>query len=54
MACVRRQGSISLESAPEARGWKGRFGPEDLARDEHWTERALDGWRGWDAAPGRA
>ena len=34
---------------PEAKGWKEKFGPDDLVRDEHWTELALDDWDGWDA-----
>ena len=33
----------------EANGWKSQFGPEDLVRDDHWTELALDEWDGWDA-----
>ena len=35
---------------PQANGWKSQFAPEDLVRDDHWTELALDEWKGWDAA----
>lgn len=34
--------------AVEAKGWKKTFGPNDLVRDDHWTELALDDWDGWD------
>lgn len=37
------------DSVREAKGWKEKFGPDDLVRDEHWTELALDDWDGWDA-----
>ncbi|CAE7775355.1 unnamed protein product [Symbiodinium sp. CCMP2456] len=43
---------IRIEAAPnvrEANGWRNKFGPEDLVRDEHWTEVGLDDWDGWDA-----
>lgn len=43
---------IRIEAAPnvrEANGWRSKFGPEDLVRDEHWTEVGLDDWDGWDA-----
>jgi len=37
------------DAVREANGWKSQFGPEDLVRDDHWTELALDEWDGWDA-----
>eukprot|EP00435_Cladocopium_sp_Y103_P017230 s554_g4.t1 len=37
------------DAVREANGWRSQFGPDDLVRDDHWTELALDEWNGWDA-----
>ena len=47
--CFQDSSSSLHKIRIQAKGWKRQFGPEDLVRDDHWTELALDQWHAWDA-----